>query len=87
MTIASGRVSTRGADRKKGRVERAELRADVALLEKRIEEAEAEKLELEESLSEAFEKKDLRAGKKLNQRLVRNTALLEDLYEQWAVKA
>ncbi len=87
VTIASGRVSTRGADRKKGRIERAELRADVALLEKRIEEAEAEKLELEESLSEAFEKKDLRAGKKLNQRLVRNTSLLEHLYDQWAVKA
>ncbi len=87
VTIASGRVSTRGADRKKGRIERAELRADVALLEKRIEEAEAEKLELEESLSEAFEKKDLRAGKKLNQCLVRNTSLLEHLYDQWAVKA
>jgi len=87
VTTATGRVSTRGSDRKRARVERAELRADVALLEKRIEEAEAEKLELEESLSEAFEKKDLRAGKKLNQRLARNTALLEDLYEQWAVKA
>jgi hypothetical protein len=63
------------------------VRADVAVLERRIEEAEAEKLELEESLAGAFEKKDLRAGKKLNQRLVRNTSLLEDLYEQWSVKA
>ena len=43
----TGRVATRGADRKKARVERAELRADVASLERRIEEAEGQKLELE----------------------------------------
>ena len=83
----AGRVTTRGSDRKRGRVERAETRADVALLESRIDKAESEKTELELSLSEAFENKDIRAGKKLNQRLVRNTALLEDLYEQWAAKA
>ena len=83
----SGRVNTRGSERKRGRVERAALRADVASLERRIEEAETEKLELEEALSEAFESKDLRAGKKLNLELVRNKALLEDLYEQWTVKA
>ena len=87
VSVASGRVSTRGADRKRGRVERAEVRADVASLERRIEEAEAEKLELEQGLSDAFEAKDVRAGKKLNREIVRNTALLEDLYEQWAVKA
>ena len=41
-----GRVTTRGADRsraKNGRVERAEVRAYVALLEHRIDEAESEK--------------------------------------------
>jgi ATP-binding cassette subfamily F protein 3 len=83
----SGRVTTRGTERKRGRVERAELRADVALLENRINEAEAEKSELEQAFSDAFESKDVRAGKKLNRQLVRNTALLEDLYEQWAAKA
>jgi ATP-binding cassette subfamily F protein 3 len=85
-----GRVSSRGADRKRaknGRVERAEVRADVALLERRIYEAESGKLELEQALSDAFEQKDIRAGKKLNQQLVRNTSLLKDLYEQWAAKA
>lgn len=87
ITGSTGRVTTRGSDRKKGRIERAELRADVASLERRIEEAEADKLELEQSLSDAFEAKDLRAGKKLNRDLVRNTALLEDLYKQWTVKA
>ena len=76
-----GRVSSRGADRKRaknGRVERAEVRADVALLERRIYEAESGKLELEQALSDAFEQKDIRAGKKLNQQLVRNTSLLND---------
>ena len=41
-----GRVTTRGADQKRGkndRVERAEVRADIALLESRIDEAESEK--------------------------------------------
>jgi ATP-binding cassette, subfamily F, member 3 len=85
--IETGRVTTRGSDRKRGRTERAELRADVAMLERRIEDAEAEKTELEQSLSEAFEGKDVRLGKKLNRDIVRNTALLEDLYEQWSVKA
>ena len=51
-----------------------------------LDEAEAEKSELEQSLSDAFEKKDIRLGKKLNQQLVRNTSLLKDLYEQWTAK-
>ncbi|NQW20199.1 MAG: ABC-F family ATP-binding cassette domain-containing protein [Chloroflexi bacterium] len=83
----SGRVSTRGSDRKRGRNQPTELRADVALLERRIEEVEADKTGLEQKLSDAFENNDIRAGKKLNQQLVRNTSLLEDLYEQWAAKA
>jgi len=87
MPEQTGRVTTRGSDRKRSRVERAELRSDVASLERRIDEAEAEKLELEQTLSQAFESKDVRAGKRLNRELVRNTVLLEDLYEQWAVKA
>jgi ATP-binding cassette subfamily F protein 3 len=87
MPEQSGRVTTRGSDRKRSRVERAEVRSDVASLERRIDESEAEKLELEQNLSKAFENKDVRQGKRLNRELVRNTALLEDLYEQWAVKA
>lgn len=87
VPAGSGRVTTRGLDRKKGRVERAEIRSDVVLLESRIDEAEAEKSELEQALSDAFEARDVRAGKKLNRQLVRNTSLLEDLYEQWTAKA
>ncbi|MGY8880453.1 MAG: hypothetical protein ACKVKV_07270, partial [Dehalococcoidia bacterium] len=51
-----------------------------------LDEAESEKSELEQSLSDAFEKKDIRLGKKFNQQLVRNTSLLKDLYEQWTAK-
>lgn len=87
LQAESGRVARRGSDRKRGRAERAELRADIARLEQRIEEAETAKAELEQALSDAFENKDLRAGKKLNRDLTRNKSLLEDLYEQWAAKA
>ena len=44
-------------------------------------------MELEQALSDAFEAKDVRQGKRLNLDLVRNTSLLEDLYEQWVAKA
>jgi ATP-binding cassette subfamily F protein 3 len=87
MPGESGRITTRGSDRRRGRVKRAELRADVVSLEKRIDDAEAEKLELEQDLSEAFESKNVRYGKKLNRELTRTTTLLEDLYAQWAAKA
>ncbi|MCI0834500.1 MAG: ABC transporter ATP-binding protein, partial [Chloroflexi bacterium] len=83
----TGRVSTRGADRKKARVERAEQRADVASLERRIEEAEEQKLELEQQIGQAFESRDNREGRRLNRQLERVRTLLKDLYEQWAVKA
>lgn len=87
MPAETGRVATRGSDRKRARTERADQRADVASLERRIEEAEAEKLELEHGASQAFESRDVRQGKRLNRQLVRNKALLEDLYTQWAAKA
>jgi ATP-binding cassette subfamily F protein 3 len=87
MPEQSGRVTTRGTDRKKSRVERVEQRSDVVSLERRIDDVEAEKLELEQALSDAFESKDVRQGKRLNRDLTRATTLLEDLYEQWAAKA
>jgi ATP-binding cassette subfamily F protein 3 len=87
MPEQSGRVNTRGSDRKRTRVERAELRSDVDSLERRINDVEAEKLELEQALSSAFESEDVRKGKRLNRDLTRATTLLEDLYEQWSAKA
>ena len=83
----TGRVATRGADRKRARVERAEQRADVASLERRIEEAEEEKLDLEQRIGQAFEGRENREGRRLNRQLVRVRALLVDLYDKWAVKA
>jgi len=83
----TGRVATRGADRKRPRVERAEQRADVASLERRIEEAEEEKLDLEQRIGEAFEGRENREGRRLNRQLERTRTLLVDLYDQCAVKA
>ena len=83
----TGRVATRGADRGRARVERVEQRADVASLERRIEEAEEEKLNLERRIGQAFEGRENREGRRLNRQLVRVRALLVDLYDQWAVKA
>ena len=83
----TGRVATRGADRKRPRVERAEQRVDVASLERRIEEAEEEKLDLEQRIGEAFEGRENREGRRLNRRLERTRTLLVDLYDQCAVKA
>ena len=83
----TGRVATRGADRKRPRVERAEQRVDVASLERRIEEAEEEKLDLEQRIGEAFEGRENREGRRLNRQLERTRTLLVDLYDQCAVKA
>ncbi len=83
----TGRVATRGVDRKRARAERAELRAGVATLERRIEEAEEQKLDLEQRTSEAFERRDTRDGRRLNRQLQRVTTTLEDLYKQWTQKA
>ncbi len=82
----TSRVATRAIDRKRVRVERAEQRADLATLERRIEESEEEKLDLEQRVSEAFERRDNREGRRLTRRLDRVKRLLEDLYGQWAKK-
>ncbi len=83
----TGRVATRGADRRRSRAERAEQRADVATLERRIKEAEEQKLDLEERVSEAFENRDVRQGRRLNSQLERVRVTLENLYEQWTARA
>ncbi|MCH8223887.1 MAG: ABC-F family ATP-binding cassette domain-containing protein, partial [Chloroflexi bacterium] len=83
----TGRVATRGADRRRARAERADQRAGVATLERRIEEAEEQKLDLEERVAEAFERRDNRDGRRLNRQLERLRRMLENLYEQWTAKA
>ena len=56
-------------------------------MERRIEEAEEEKLDLEERIGLAFENRDNREGRRFNRELARVRTLLEDLYEQWAARA
>ncbi|MDA1256821.1 MAG: hypothetical protein O3C10_03135 [Chloroflexi bacterium] len=83
----TGRVSTRGSDRKQVRAERAEQRADVSSLERRIEDLEQQKLDLEHGVAGAFEQRDVKEGRRLNRQLERVNATLNDLYAQWTAKA
>ncbi len=83
----TGRVATRGADRRRARADRAEQRADVATLERRISEAEEQKLDLEQRAVEAFERRDSREGRRLSRQLERLRGMLENLYRQWTAKA
>jgi ATP-binding cassette subfamily F protein 3 len=57
---------------------------DVAALQRRIEEAEAERLRLEQRVSAAFTRGDHREGAAASKQLERHRARLDDLYEQWA---
>ena len=61
----AGRVKTRARSRAAARVERAEQRDRVASLERRIAEAEAEKLDLERQATDAFERGQHRRGRRI----------------------
>ncbi len=56
----------------------------VAALQRRIEEAEAERLRLERTVSAAFTCGDHREGAAASKQLERHRARLDDLYERWA---
>jgi len=83
----TGRISTRGSNRREARAERAEQRSGLASLELRIKEAESEKLDLEQRVGQAFENRKDRDGRRLNRQLERVSGMLEDLYEQWVTDA
>ena len=85
--VVQGRVKTRERSRVRARVERAEQRDKVASLERRIQEAEAEKLDLEREAADAFNRGEHRRGRRVGRQIERNAALLDDLYEQWANKS
>ena len=80
----TGRVKTRERGRARARVERAEQRDMIASLERRIKDAEAEKLDLEQQAADAFNLGQHRRGRRTGRQIERNAALLDDLYEQWA---
>ena len=79
-----GQVKSRERSRLRARVERAQHRDKVASLERRIQEAEAEKLDLEREATEAFNRGEHRRGRRIGRQIERNAAVLEDLYDQWA---
>jgi len=83
----TARVSTRGSDRRRARVDRADQRSTITTLERRIKEAETEKADLEVQLAAAFENNDNRKGSGLSRQLQRTTTTLNGLYEQWTKKA
>jgi ATP-binding cassette subfamily F protein 3 len=58
--------------------------ADVGALQRRIEEAEAERLRLEQRVSAAFTRGDHREGAAASKALERHRARLDELYEQFA---
>ena len=80
----TGLVKTRERGRARARVERAEQRDMIASLERRLKDAEAEKLDLERQAADAFDRGQHKRGRRVGRQIERNGALLDDLYEQWA---
>ncbi|MCH8309973.1 MAG: ABC-F family ATP-binding cassette domain-containing protein [Chloroflexi bacterium] len=78
-----GRVSRRRQRREPDRVQRAQQRQEVTDLERRIHEAEEQKVELEGRMAQAFASRDHRAGRRAQRQLDRVTAQLEDYYSRW----
>ena len=85
--VVPGTVKTRAQSRTRARAKRAEQRDKVASLERRIQEAEAEKLDLEREAADAFDRGQHRRGRRVGRKLERNAALLNDLYEQWTAES
>jgi hypothetical protein len=56
----------------------------VSALQRRIEAAEAERLRLEQRVSDAFTRGDHIKGTAASKQLERHRAILDDLYKQWA---
>lgn len=79
---SSGRIASRGADRKKEQVN-AISRADereMKILEGRIERLEKEKSDLESLINEAFTKGDHKKGRELSVRLEKLSRQLDELW-------
>ena len=85
--VVPGTVQTRERSRTRARVKRAEQRDKAASLERRIQEAEAEKLDLEREAADAFDRGQHRRGRRVGRQIERNAALLDDLYEQWTAES
>ena len=78
-----GRVSRRRRRSAPDRVRRARDREARSDLERRIQEAEARKLELENEMADAFANRRMRLGRRAQRQLDRLTAELQDMYDRW----
>ncbi|MCE2457765.1 MAG: ABC-F family ATP-binding cassette domain-containing protein [Dehalococcoidia bacterium] len=78
-----GRVSRRRRRSEPDRVQRAHDRQAQADLERRIQEAEARKLDLENEMAHAFANREMRQGRRSQRQLERLTSELQDLYDRW----
>jgi ATP-binding cassette subfamily F protein 3 len=80
----SGKTGRRGLERKSFSFEAGE---EAQLIERRIEELESEKLDLERELEESFSGKDRKTGLKAAAKLDKLTTRLDKLYSQWEAAA
>ena len=78
-----GRVSRRRRRSEPDRVQRAHDRQARADLERRIQESESRKLELENEMAQAFANRQMRQGRRSQRQLERLTAELQDMYDRW----
>ena len=78
-----GRVSKRRRRSEPDRVRRAHDRQARAELERRIQEAESRKLDLENEMAQAFANRQMRQGRRAQRQLERLTAELQDMYDRW----
>jgi len=78
---AVGRVTKRGKARKPSGAKQA--KGAVAELERRINAAERQKVDLERRVAEAFAARDQSAGRRATRQLERLAAQLDDLYDRW----
>ena len=78
-----GRVSRRRRRSASDRVRRAHNRQEQEDLERRIQEAEARKLSLEDEMTQAFANRQMRQGRRAQRQLERLTAELQDMYDRW----
>ena len=78
-----GRVSRRRRRSASDRVRRAHNRQEQVNLERRIQEAEARKLSLEDEMTQAFANRQMRQGRRAQRQLERLTAELQDMYDRW----
>ena len=78
-----GRVSRRRRRSGPVRVSRAHDRQARTDLERRIQEGEARKLDLENEMAQAFANRQMRQGRRAQRQLERLSAELQDMYDRW----